>query len=117
MNIENLRTVDGYPFTVLATGLSGDHPTAIFVEGHGVFSLDENNVCSAHPGMSVVSHPHNIVRYFNVYRAADGGIVMGSKAFNSEAERRNTSDSARALFGLRVAYNAATGRVEAQREN
>lgn len=115
MSFENLRTVDGYPFRVLATGLPGSYPTAIFVEGHGLFSLDENNHCRENPGMSLVEQPRNIIRYFNVYRAADGGITMGSKSFTTDTARRATHDSLRALFGLRVEFDDTTGRVTAEK--
>lgn len=113
MSFENLRTVDGYPFRVLATGLPGSYPTAIFVEGHGLFSLDADNHCRENPGMSLVEQPRNIIRYFNVYRAADGGITMGSKSFSNNEARLSTNDSQRALFGLRVEYDDTTGRVTA----
>lgn len=115
MSFDNLRTVDGYPFRVLATGLPGDYPTAIFVEGHGLFSLDANNHCRENPGMSLVEQPRHVVRFFNIYRAADGGITAGSKAFRTDSDRRATQDSQRALFGLRVEYDDTTGRVVAEK--
>ena len=108
-NLHELRTVDGHSFRVLGTGLPGPYPTVIFVDGHGAFSLDANNVCAANNGMSLIPNPRELTRYFNVYRANDGGFVFGSKAFASEQERLSTTDSARAVAGVRVDFNDITG--------
>lgn len=114
-DFSNPRTVGGYPYRVLASGLPGNYPTVIFVEGFGAFNLDTNNRCDTNAEMSLVEQPRQLRRYFNVYRAADGGFVFGSRAFRTDEDRRATNDSSRALFGLRVDYDDSNGRVVAER--
>jgi len=110
---DNLRTVDGHAFRVLATDLPNGLPTIIFVEGFGTYMLDHSNKCPANPGMSLVERPRTITRFINMYRAADGGICPGSKTYESDAQRLSMRDTARALFGLRIEYDDTTGRVTA----
>lgn len=114
-NLESMRTVDGHPFKVLATNLPGACPTVIFVEGHGSFSLDNDNKCPTNPGMSLIDEPRRIVRFFNVYRGADGGFVLGSRAFVSNAERLSLRDTNRALAGCRIVFDDVTGAISAER--
>jgi hypothetical protein len=114
-NLEALRTVDGHPFKVIATNLPGPLPTVIFVEGHGSFSLDADNKCPANAGMSLITEPRRVVRFFNVYRAADGGFVLGSRAFVSNAERVSMRDTARAIAGCRITFDDTTGAITAER--
>jgi predicted Abi (CAAX) family protease len=111
----NLRTVDGYPYRILATGLPGPTPTVISVEGHGSFSLDRENKCLTNPGMSLVEEPRVMVRYFNIYTARDGGFVLGSKSYASNAERLRMNDTARALAGVKLTFDDTTGDIRAER--
>ena len=49
----------------------------------------------------------------HVYRAADGGFVFGSREFRTDAARRETQDSERALFGLQVTVDENAKSVQA----
>lgn len=114
-DFSDLRTVDGHPYRVLATGLPGPTPTVIFVDGYGSFSLDANNKCSANPGMSLVEEPRKMTRYFNIYAARDGGFVLGSKSYASNGERLSMRDSGHALAGVKLTFDDTTGEVRAER--
>ena len=114
-DFSNLRTVDGHPYRVLATGLPGPLPTVIFVEGYGSFSLDANNQCPQNPGMSLVEEPRKMTRYFNIYAARDGGFVLGSKSYASNHDRLQMRDSARALAGVKLTFDDTTGEIHAER--
>jgi hypothetical protein len=107
-------TADGHDFRVIADDLGGDEPYAIFVNGE-VARLDRNLRCAGNPGYSLSERRQSNTRYFNVYRAADGGFCFGSRAFKSNDDRLETDDSDRALFGLKVTFEEATGSVQAQR--
>lgn len=114
-DLSSLRTVDGHPFRVLATGLPGPTPTVIFVEGYGSFSLDANNQCLQNPGMSLVEAPRKMTRFFNIYAARDGGFVLGSKSYTSNYDRLQMRDSARALAGVKLTFDDITGEIQAER--
>jgi hypothetical protein len=103
MHIDTARfqTADGYDYRVLATDLPGSEPVALYVNDELV-RLNEALECRSNPAYSLVERQRSYTRYFNVYRAADGGFTFGSKAFHSDEDRRSTQDSQRALFGLCV---------------
>lgn len=116
MNIDTsryTRTRDGDEFRLIASDLGGELPVAILVDGE-IYRLDRNLECPDFPGMSLAEARREHVRYFNIYRAADGGFVFGSKAFASDSQRRGTNDSRRAIAGVRVVLNDATGSVTAE---
>lgn len=107
MNIDTTRytrTRDGYPFRILATDLDGNLPVAVLVDGE-IYRLDANLTCPDAPGMSLAEARREHTRFFNVYRAADGSFVFGSKAFETDYERRNTQDAQRAITGVCVTFN------------
>ena len=114
IDTQRYRTADGYSYRVLATDLGGDLPVAIFVNGE-VARLRSDLSCPANEGYSLTDARAAHTRFFNVYRAADGGFCFGSRAFQSNQDRTATQDSRRALFGLQVNYNEATGEVTATR--
>lgn len=103
IDTNTVRTADGDTFRVLAEDLPGDLPVLIFIDRTGETArLDRNGQCPANPGHSLSQPRSEHTRYFNVYRAADGGFVMGSRAFKSNGERLQTHDSQRAIVGLRI---------------
>lgn len=114
-DFSNLRTVDGHPYRILATGLPGPTPTVIFVEGYGSFSLDRENKCPQNPGMSLVEEPRKMTRYFNLYASRDGGFVLGSKSYANNSDRLSMRDTARALCGVKLTFDDTTGDVRAER--
>lgn len=116
MNISNTthRTLDGTPFTVSSVPIAG-FAHAIIVNG-AIYGLNDNLECVENPQFSLVlNEAEKKVRYFNVYRAADGGFVFGSRAFRSNEDRRATNDSRRAICGVELTYNEHTHSIESCR--
>lgn len=104
-------TVDGYNYRVVATDLPGLCPVAILVDdGSGTLArLTIDGACPANEGYGLAAARRAHVRYFNVYRAADGSFCFGRKSYGSNEARTLTNDSHRALFGLRLEWNESTG--------
>lgn len=108
------RTLDGTPFTVSAIAIA-DAAHTIQV-GNVLYALNADLECERFPAYSLVpNEAEKKVRFFNVYRAADGGFVFGSRAFRSNDDRRSTQDSLRALCGVELTYNEATHSIESCR--
>lgn len=110
---DNMKTSDGYDFRTLAKDLPGEYPVAIFVPAtNGIYRLTADLVCHENEGMSLSEPRRENTRYFNVYRAADGGFTVGSKAFTSNEARTMTDDSSRAIYGIKLTINETLGSAQ-----
>ncbi|MEO7939375.1 MAG: hypothetical protein ABIR55_12185 [Burkholderiaceae bacterium] len=90
---------NGSPFEVISQDAPGDCPVVLLAEGKAHL-LTRELTCPADSNYDLIQHDRLQTRVFNVYRAADGGFVFGSRAFRTDAARRETQDSQRALFGV-----------------
>jgi len=75
--------------------------------------LTADLTCPADSGYDLIQPDKEQTRYFNVYRAADGGFVFGSRAFRTNAARLETRDADHALFGLQVTLKETERGVQA----
>ena len=60
--------------------------------------------CPADTPYDLMQHDRRQARLFNVYRAADSGLVIGSRAFRIDTAWRETQDAQRALGGVSISY-------------
>ena len=60
--------------------------------------------CPADTTCNLIQHDRRQTQFFNVYRAADSGLVMGSRAFRIDTAWRETQDAERALDGVSISY-------------
>ena len=117
MNIDKAQfplTTDGYDYRVIATDLPGNLPVAILVGGD-IFRLTADLKCPGNEGYSLAAARRESVRYFNVYRAADGTFCLGKVGFSTNENRTATQDSQRAIAGLRLTYNETAGEFSAEK--
>lgn len=113
MNLNACTLRNGSDFQVISQEAPGPCPIVLLADGRAHLLTTELK-CPADSDYDLLQHDRQQTRFFNVYRAADGGFVFGSRAFNSDAARRETQDSQRALFGLSVTYNEDAQSVQAQ---
>lgn len=104
IDINRYRTADNFEYRVLAEDLPGQYPIAIFCDGD-IRRLNANYECGENTAYSLVEAPRQHTRYFNVYRAADGAFVLGSRAFTSNEQRMQAADTARAISALCITMN------------
>ena len=101
MNLNTCTLRNGSDFHVISEEAPGPCPIVILADGR-THLLTAELTCPADSNYDLLQHDRRQTRFFNLYRAADGGFVFGSRAFKSNAERTETQDSRRALFGLEV---------------
>lgn len=104
MHLNNCTLRNGREFQIISQEAPGPCPIVLLADGRAHLLTAELK-CPADSNYDLIQHDRLQTRFFNVYRAADGGFVFGSRAFKSDAARRETRDSQRALFGVSVTYN------------
>lgn len=112
MELSKYKPRNGSDFTVVSMNTPGEFPVVILADGKAHLLTAELR-CPEDSDYDLIEHDREQTRYFNVYRAADGGFVFGSKAFRTDAARRQTHDAQRALYGLQVTINENGRSVEA----
>lgn len=112
MHLNNYRLRNGSAFRVISQDTPGEYPIVLLADGKAHL-LTAELTCPADSNYDLLQHDRAQTRFFNVYRAADGGFVFGSRAFKTDAARRETQDSQRALFGLEVTFDEDARAVQA----
>ena len=112
MNLNTCTLRNGSDFHVISEEAPGPCPIVILADGK-THLLTAELTCPADSNYDLLQHDRLQTRFFNVYRAADGGFVFGSRAFKSDAARRETQDSQRALFGVSITFNEDAKTLEA----
>ena len=104
MNFSTCTLRNGSDFQVISQQAPGPCPIVLLADGKAHL-LSAELACPADSNYDLVQHDRKQTRFFNLYRAADGGFVFGSRAFKSDAARLETQDSQRALFGVSITLN------------
>ena len=112
MNLNTCTLRNGSDFHVISAEAPGPCPIVILADGK-THLLTGELTCPADSNYDLLQHDRLQTRFFNVYRAADGGFVFGSRAFKSDAARRETQDAQRALFGVSITVNEDAKTLEA----
>lgn len=112
MNLNTCTLRNGSDFHVISEEAPGPCPIVLLADGR-THLLTAELTCPADSNYDLLQHDRQQTRFFNLYRAADGAFVFGSRAFKSDAARRETQDSQRALFGIRVTLDENTRAVQA----
>ena len=112
MHLNACTLRNGSTFQVISQEAPGPCPIVLLADGR-THLLTAELTCPADGNYDLLQHDQRQTRFFNVYRAADGGFVFGSRAFKSDAARRETRDSERALFGVSVTYNEDAPSIQA----
>ena len=112
MNLNTCTLRNGSEFHVISEEAPGPCPIVILADGKTPL-LTAELTCPADSNYDLLQHDRLQTRFFNVYRAADGGFVFGSRAFKSDAARRDTQDAQRALFGVSMTFNEDAKTLEA----
>ena len=112
MNLNTCTLRNGSQFHVISQDAPGPCPIVLLADGR-THLLTGELTCPADSNYDLLQHDRAQTRFFNVYRAADGGFVFGSRAFRTDAARRETQDSERALFGLQVTVDENAKSVQA----
>jgi hypothetical protein len=112
MNLNACTLRNGSDFHVISEGAPGPCPIVLLADGR-THLLTPELTCPADSNYDLLQHDRRQTRFFNVYRAADGGFVFGSRAFKSDAERLETRDSQRALFGIQMTLDEDTRALQA----
>ena len=101
MNLNDCTLRNGSDFHVITESAPGPCPIVLLADGR-THLLTAELTCPADSNYDLLQHDRRQTRFFNLYRAADGGFVFGSRAFRTDAARRETQDSRRALFGVQL---------------
>ena len=112
MDLNNCTLRNGSDFHVISQEAPGPCPIVLLADGR-THLLTAELTCPADSNYDLLQHDHRQTRFFNLYRAADGGFVFGSRAFRSNAARLETQDSQRALFGVQMTLDEDTKAVQA----
>ena len=112
MNLNACTLRNGSDFHVISEEAPGPCPIVLLADGR-THLLTAELSCPADSNYDLLQHDRRQTRFFNVYRAADGGFVFGSRAFKSDAERLETRDSQRALFGIQMTLDEDTRALQA----
>ena len=112
MNLNTCTLRNGSEFHVITQEAPGPCPIVLLADGR-THLLTAELTCPADSNYDLLQHDRRQTRFFNVYRAADGGFVFGSRAFRTDAARRETQDSQRALFGLSITFDENARSIEA----
>ena len=99
MNLNTCTLRNGSDFHVISEEAPGPCPIVLLADGR-THLLTAALTCPTDSNYDLLQHDRRQTRFFNVYRAADGGFVFGSRAFRSDAARLETLDSQRALLGV-----------------
>lgn len=99
MNLTACTLRNGSAFHVITEQAPGACPIVLLADGKAHL-LTPELTCPADSNYDLLQHDRQQTRFFNLYRAADGGFVFGSRAFKSDVSRRETQDSERALYGV-----------------
>ena len=101
MNLTACTLRNGSAFHVITEQAPGACPIVLLADGKAHL-LTPELTCPADSNYDLLQHDRQQTRFFNLYRAADGGFVFGSRAFKSDVSRRETQDSERALYGVSI---------------
>lgn len=112
MNLSTCTLRNGSDFQVISQQAPGPCPIVLLADGKAHL-LTAELACPADRNYDLVQHDRHQTRFFNLYRAADGGFVFGSRAFKSDAARLETQDSQRALFGVQVTIDEDAKTIQA----
>ena len=112
MNFNTFTLRNGSQFHVISQDAPGPCPIVLLADGKAHLLTAELN-CPGDSGYDLLQHDRRQTRFFNLYRAADGGFVFGSRAFRTDAARRETQDAQRALCGVSITYDEDAKAVEA----
>lgn len=112
MNFNAYTLRNGSDFQVISQDAPGNCPIVLLADGNAHL-LTAELTCPADSNYDLLQHDRRQTRFFNVYRAADGGFVFGSRAFRTDAARRETQDSERALCGVSITYDEDASTVQA----
>lgn len=112
MNLSTCTLRNGSDFHVITEQAPGPCPIVLLADGR-THLLTAELTCPADSNYDLLQHDRLQTRFFNLYRAADGGFVFGSRAFKSDVARRDTQDSERALFGVQVTIDENARVVQA----
>ena len=104
MNLNDYTLRNGSDFHVITEQAPGPCPIVLLADGR-THLLTAELTCPADGNYDLLQHDQRQTRFFNVYRAADGGFVFGSRAFKTDAARRETQDAQRALCGVSITYD------------
>ena len=104
MNLNTCTLRNGSQFHVISQDAPGPCPIVLLADGKAHLLTAELN-CPADSSYDLLQHDRRQTRFFNVYRAADGGFVFGSRAFKTDTARRETLDAQRALCGVSVTFD------------
>ena len=112
MNLSTCTLRNGSDFHVITEAAPGPCPIVLLADGR-THLLTAELTCPADSNYDLLQHDRRQTRFFNLYRAADGGFVFGSRAFRTDTARRETQDSARALFGVQLTIDEDSRTVQA----
>ena len=112
MNLNTCTLRNGSDFHVITEAAPGPCPIVLLADGRA-HMLTAELLCPLDSNYDLLQHDRLQTRFFNVYRAADGGFVFGSRAFKSDAARLETQDSQRALFGVQMTVDEDNKAVHA----
>ena len=112
MNLNAYTLRNGSDFHVITEQAPGPCPIVLLADGR-THLLTAELTCPADSNYDLLQHDQRQTRFFNVYRAADGGFVFGSRAFKTDAARRETQDAQRALCGVSITWDEAARSMEA----
>ena len=104
MNLNDCTLRNGSDFHVITEQAPGPCPIVLLADGR-THLLTAELTCPADGNYDLLQHDQRQTRFFNVYRAADGGFVFGSRAFRTDAARCETQDAQRALCGVSVTFD------------
>ena len=104
MNLNTCTLRNGSQFHVISQDAPGPCPIVLLADGKAHLLTNELT-CPADSGYDLLQHDRRQTRFFNLYRAADGGFVFGSRAFRTDAARCETHDAQRALCGVSITYD------------
>ena len=112
MELKNYSLRNGSDFTVISSSAPGSLPFVLLADGKAHL-LTADLTCPVDSGYDLIQPDKEQTSFFNVYRAADGGFVFGSRAFRTNAARQETRDAERALFGMQVTLKETERGVQA----
>lgn len=112
MNLSTCTLRNGSDFHVISQEAPGPCPIVLLADGKSHL-LTAERTCPADSNYDLIQPDRHQTRFFNLYRAADGGFVFGSRAFPSDAARLDTQDSLRALFGVQVTIDEDAKTIQA----
>ena len=104
MNFNTFTLRNGSQFHVISQDAPGPCPIVLLADGKAHLLTAELS-CPVDSNYDLLQHDRRQTRFFNLYRAADGGFVSGSRAFRTDAARCETQDAQRALCGVSVTFD------------